>query len=71
VSTGSGTELKTVDKSALRVLLVGDNAADVDLVLNELRKSFDLTSDAVERVTFFNRRSSLVPPWLGEEMVHL
>jgi hypothetical protein len=33
VSTGSGTELKTVDKSALRVLFVEDNATDVDLIL--------------------------------------
>jgi hypothetical protein len=39
VSTGSGTELKTVGKSALRVVLGEDNAADVDLILNELQRT--------------------------------
>jgi signal transduction histidine kinase len=62
VSTGSGTELKIVDKSALRVLFVEDNAADVDLILNELRKSFDLTSDVVQGPEEFRQRVKTMDP---------
>jgi len=62
MSTGPGMGLKTVNKTALRVLLVEDNAADLDLILNELRRSFDLTSDVVQTAEEFRQRVKTMDP---------
>ena len=62
MSTGPGMGLKTENKTALRVLLVEDNAADLDLILNELRRSFDLTSDVVQTAEEFRQRVKTMDP---------
>jgi len=62
MSSGPGMGLKTENKTALRVLLVEDNAADLDLILNELRRSFDLTSDVVQTAEEFRQRVKTMDP---------
>jgi signal transduction histidine kinase len=62
VSTGPGMGLNTENKTALRALLVEDNAADLELILNELRRSFDLTSDVVQTAAEFRHRVKTMVP---------
>ncbi len=51
------------NKAKLRVLLVEDDSADLDLILRELRKSeFDVTSDVVQTAEEFRQRVKTVCP---------
>jgi signal transduction histidine kinase len=50
------------NKTTLRVLLVEDNAADLELILNELRRSFDLTGEVVQTAAEFRQRVKTMAP---------
>jgi signal transduction histidine kinase len=50
------------NKTALRVLLAEDNAADLELILNELRRSFDLTGEVVQTAAEFRQRVKTMAP---------
>ena len=62
MSTNVSMPVKIENKSTLRVLLVEDNAADLDLILNEFRRSFDLTSDVVQTAAEFRQRVKTMAP---------
>jgi signal transduction histidine kinase len=53
---------KIENKTMLRVLLVEDNGADLELILNELGRSFDLTSDVVQTAAEFRQRVKAMVP---------
>jgi signal transduction histidine kinase len=55
-------ERKIENKTMLRVLLVEDSAADLELILNELGRSFDITSDVVQTATEFRRKVKTMLP---------
>jgi signal transduction histidine kinase len=58
VSMGSKIESKT----PLRVLLAEDNGADLELILNELRRNFDLTGEVVQTAAEFRQRVKTMVP---------
>jgi len=62
MSTTAGMSRQAENKTTLRALLVEDNADDVELIRNELRRSFDLTSDVVQTAEEFRQRVKAMVP---------
>jgi signal transduction histidine kinase len=62
MSSNVSMKVEIENKAKLRVLLVEDNSADLELTLNELGRSFDLTSDVVQTAAEFRQRVKTMNP---------